>query len=511
MRRNKLCGLKKYVAIGLSLVFAAAIPLSWTACESVEDYLPETYGEWEGNYIYRGNGRSKTTGEEYEKLVESINIDGETLYAADCIDYEIVGDDIYMALYLTVDQSIRESDVHVANALVKYDVQSKEQTLIRYFSNVGDGGTESMALNEPVEIDEIVCVTETEIIVCTEKWNSNSYSYKHNYIGVKFDGSLSENDYSDFYGKRYYGDRYFVEESKSEILYRTWETAEYTTVLSIPANSSVAYHYLEKNGMEGLLIYAYHKQYFEEKDGTAYVYDGIWFYDFVTDESFSLTDGIENMDAANVYNGGDYFIAYEYDTLTYYEQKGCISKEKNSVFSPVRCVLYEISYGETVSASPVCVFDEQLSFENRFTVTSDKIYFCAGGFESAKWIFKTGGHKDYYFVFDRETKTLKKSSPEAYVAGDHTSVEELGKVYAVSCGEYSYYLTIRTLQIGFMAGQEQVLTLMRINPDGTEEALQFGETGSIQLEGAKYCEDMWGSDNYEEYPENIRDFIVRSY
>jgi hypothetical protein len=90
-------------------------------------------------------------------------------------------------------------------------------------------------------------------------------------------------------------------------------------------------------------------------------------------------------------------------------------------------------------------------------------------------------------------------------------VEELGKIYAVSCGEYSYYLTIRTLQIGFMTRPEQVLTLMRINPDGTEEALQFGETGSIQHEGAKYCEDMWGSDNYEEYDENVRDFIVRSY
>ena len=179
----------------------------------------------------------------------------------------------------------------------------------------------------------------------------------------------------------------------------------------------------------------------------------------------------------------------------------------------MRCVLYEITYGETVTASPVCVFDEQLNFVSCTpAITADKIYFCAGGYKSAKWIFKTGGHKDYYFVFDRETKTLKKSSPEAYVAADKTSVEELGKVYAVSCGEYSYYLTIRTIQLGFMAGQEQVLTLMRINPDGTEEALQFGESGSIQLEGAKYCEDMWGDNAYrEEYPKNIRDFIVRAY
>ena len=509
MRRNSLSGFKKYAVIGLSLVFAAAIPLSFSSCESVEDYMPSAYGEWEGNYIYKANGRSKTTGEEYEKLVESVTVDNQTLYAVDCIDYEIVGDEIYMALYLTVDQSVRNS--YVANALVKYDVQSKEQSLIRYFSK-NDGGAESMALNEAVEINEIVCVTETEIIVCTSTWVSSSYSYKYNYIGVKFDGTLSENDYSDFYGKLYYGDRYFVKKTNTEISYRSWEMEEYKTVFSIPANSSVAYDYLEKNGRAGLLIYAYHKQYFEAKDGTAYVYDGIWFYDFVSDESFSLTDGIENMDAANVYNGGDYFVAYKYDILTYYEQKGCISKVEQKVFSPVRCVLYEVDYGETVSASPVCTFDKRLSFAGTPTITADKIYFCASGYKSAKWIFKAGGHKDYYFVFDRETKTLKKSTPEAYVSSDKTSVEELGKIYAVTCGEYSYYLKIHTLQLGMWAGKEQVLTLMRINPDGTEEALQFGESGSIQLEGAKYCEDMWGDNAYrEEYPKNIRDFIVRAY
>ncbi|MBQ8296140.1 MAG: hypothetical protein IJX87_06915 [Clostridia bacterium] len=510
MRQNSFCDWKKHLAIGLSLVFVAAIPLSFSACEKVEDYMPEAYGEWEGNYVYKGNGRSKTTGEEYEKLVESVTVADTTMYAVDCIDYEIIGDEIYMALYLSVGESARDS--YIANALVKYDVKEKTQTLIKYFSPSKSGGTESMTLNEPVEIDKIVCVTDTEIIVCTSKWNSSSYSYKHVYVGVNFDGSLSENIYSDLYGKPYYGDKYFIQGTGEEIRYRTWENAEYKTVLTVPDGASVTYHYLEKGDREGLLIYAYRKQYFETKGGTAYVYDGVWFYDFVTGESFSLTDGIESMEAARVWEGGDYFIAYEYDTVTYYEQKGCISKVEKSVFSPVRCVLYEISYGETVAATPVCVFDERLSFTNSFTVTADKIYFCAGGFESAKWIFKSGGYKDYYYVFDRETKVLKKSTPEAYVSADKTSVEELGKIYAVSCGEYSYYLKIHTLQLGIWAGTKQVLTLMRVNPDGTEEAIQFGESGSIQLEGAKYCQDMWGDNAHkEEYHENIRDFIVRAY
>ncbi|MBQ4268203.1 MAG: hypothetical protein IJB97_00975 [Clostridia bacterium] len=509
MRRNGIRSLKKYAAIGLSLVFAVAIPLSFSACEKVEDYMPETYGEWEGNYIYKGNGRSKTTGEDYEKLVESVTVDGATMYAAGCVDYEIVGDEIYMALYLSIDESVR--DARIANSLVKYDVKEKTQTLIRYFPKSSDGGTESMALTETVEIDEIVCVTDTEIIVCTSKWNGNSYYYKHNYIGVNFDGSLSENDYSDLYGKRLYGDEYFVENTKTGISYRTWENAEYTTVFTCAQDEDFTYEYLEKGDREGLLIYAYQEQYVEEKDDTVYVCGGVWFYDFGSDEKFSLTDGIENLESVRLLEGGDYFVAYEENEVKWYEQRGCISKVEHLENACGNCVLYEISYGETVTATPVYTFDETMSFAGSSYLTEDKIYFQAGRYESAKWVFKDGGYKYYYYALDRETLKLSKTESEEFFAADDVSEEEYAKSLAVTCGEYTYYLKIHTLQLGIWAGKEQVLTLMRINPDNTEEALQFGESGAIQLEGAKYCEEMWGSDGYEAYPENIRDFIVRSY
>ena len=508
MRRNSVQNLKKYAAIGLSLVFATAITLSFSACEKVEDYLPKSYGEWEGNYIYKGNGRSKTTGEEYEKLVESVTVDGATMYAAGCVDYEIVGDEIYMALYLSVDESVRDS--YFANALVKYDVKEKTQTLIKYFSSGESGGTESMSLNEPVEIDEIVCVTDTEIVVCTSKWNSGSYYYKHAYIGVNFDGSLSENIYSDLYGKPYYGDKYFVKATETELSYRTWENAEYTTVFTCAQDEYFTYEYLEKGDREGLLIYEYGNRVVVDEVDAGNVCEGVYFFDFTENRLLTLAEGFER--GVSAVDGGEYFISYEYANVTWYEQRGCISKVEHTECCRVNCVLYEISYGETVAATPVCTLDKTMGFSNALQVTESKIYLSGGRYESAKWIFKDGGYENYYYVFDRETKKLTKSTPEAYVSADKTSVEELGKIYAVSCGEYTYYLKIHTIQLGIWAGTTQVLTLMRINPDNTEEALQFGESSSIQLEGAKYCEDMWGDNAHrEEYPENIRDFIVRAY
>ena len=62
------------------------------------DVVPEEYGEWDNNYVYRGNGRSKTTGEDYEQLVNSVEIEGENYTVLACADFEIKGDDVYMIL-----------------------------------------------------------------------------------------------------------------------------------------------------------------------------------------------------------------------------------------------------------------------------------------------------------------------------------------------------------------------------------------------------------------------------
>ena len=55
---------KKLFCIGLALA-----TLFLSACEdpTFEELIPESYGAWEGNYIYRGNVRSKTTGENPER------------------------------------------------------------------------------------------------------------------------------------------------------------------------------------------------------------------------------------------------------------------------------------------------------------------------------------------------------------------------------------------------------------------------------------------------------------
>ena len=132
-------GLKRVLTIALTALFAFAA-LCVSACQTMEDVIPETYGEWEQNYLYRGNGRTKTTGEDYEKLVETVEIDGASYNAIYCLDSKIHGDDMYMLLVCQKggeDLTVRyytgggwKYRLDVVHCLVSYNIKDKTQKLL---------------------------------------------------------------------------------------------------------------------------------------------------------------------------------------------------------------------------------------------------------------------------------------------------------------------------------------------------------------------------------------------
>ena len=73
--------MKKLLCLIFALLLSSTIVFS-TGCgcdfKGVEDILPslEEYGEWDGNYMYRGNVRVKTSGEDEQLLIPEITYNG---------------------------------------------------------------------------------------------------------------------------------------------------------------------------------------------------------------------------------------------------------------------------------------------------------------------------------------------------------------------------------------------------------------------------------------------------
>lgn len=96
--------MKKIYLLFLSLVLIFFL----VGCQEEADFIPGSYGDWDSNYIYLGNHRIKTTGEELVPLIDSVTYDG-VMYNSHIehgievegfrtVDYFIFEDRIYLIL-----------------------------------------------------------------------------------------------------------------------------------------------------------------------------------------------------------------------------------------------------------------------------------------------------------------------------------------------------------------------------------------------------------------------------
>lgn len=109
--------MKKIIVIIMLVLLSFAL----VGCKSYEDYIPleEAYGSWDGNYIYYGNVRCKTTGEDEQLLVEEIYYN-EQIYKIDSLQkFDYINNDIYMIMSFN-----NENDQYI-NVFLKYDIMNK--------------------------------------------------------------------------------------------------------------------------------------------------------------------------------------------------------------------------------------------------------------------------------------------------------------------------------------------------------------------------------------------------
>lgn len=146
MKKIKVSNLFKCIfAVALVLIVLPGCDCTTT----VEDLTPDpsAYCEWDGNYIYRGNMRAKTTGEDVELLLSSVEINGE-IYDIGAVTssskYRFVDNNTLIFLASvnkrTVEQPLsytdqKEDEKQIKSIIVRYSLKEKTHEILHVSYN----------------------------------------------------------------------------------------------------------------------------------------------------------------------------------------------------------------------------------------------------------------------------------------------------------------------------------------------------------------------------------------
>ena len=116
--------MKKLLCLIFALLLSSTIVFS-TGCgcdfKDVEDILPslEEYGEWDGNYMYRGNVRAKTSGEDEQLLIPEITYNGVVYPLSELIDsvsYRFFDDNTIFLFATNLKPKAKDEDPEQSNS-----------------------------------------------------------------------------------------------------------------------------------------------------------------------------------------------------------------------------------------------------------------------------------------------------------------------------------------------------------------------------------------------------------
>lgn len=229
--------MKKIKASNLfKCIFAVALVLivlpSCDCTTSVADLTPDPseYCEWDGNYIYRGNMRAKTTGEDVELLLSSVEINGE-IYDIGAITsrskYRFVDNNTLIFLASvnkrTVEQPLsytdqKEDEKQIKSIIVRYSLKEKTHEILHVSYNY-DFDYYSIKKYDP----------ELGIVVVANGWE---FVYIHYLEGEEFEPL----DGKDTYYTNLIGDYVFLIGKKS-VYYGRYFEKEFTYLRENSTNS----------------------------------------------------------------------------------------------------------------------------------------------------------------------------------------------------------------------------------------------------------------------------------
>lgn len=506
--------IKKLLTIGLSILFAFGA-LCISACQGMDDIIPEAYGEWEQNYLYRGNGKTKTTGEDYEKLVETVEIDGEPYNAIYCLDSKIEADDIYMLLVcqkggedLTVGGYTGggwEWRLDVVHCLVVYNIKDKTQKLLTADQKIVREGTEYFY--RPTEMEGIfderillrASVRETSKINGNSQWINMVEWYTLDLDGVLLNPSIEYGNEWEWVSDEYLvAEIYDMESGRRHLYYRMSDLSDPVFIYEV--TSGTEWSYVEQNGVKGLLIREY---YNKTTSNESKALGEIKFYNFATK---TMSERVSIRKYARFYGDYNYVKTYEYKTVEYYKKWN----EKDSRFVETDNALYRLVYDENgVHLEEFFDLTEGHSF-SIYGVREDKILFYEAWYQDHRGCMY-GGSEHSYCEWDltAEKGTATDFDTIKVMEDEYSAIYEQEKGIVV--GDYIYFLHEEQISGGLMGKSTLAYMLKRRNvKTGDLEVMQvWHEEDNDSEDNRKFCEEFWFIGIENAY--NFYEFTVRSY
>ena len=479
--------MKKNSFVILSLIFCCLLLFS-TSC-TLKEITPTSYGSWDGNYIYRGNGKCKTTGEDYQTLVNSLLIDGVEFEVTDCVDYLISKDDIYMLLECNADNSVTLDEQNSSTAIkviVKYNVTNKTQSLIWVVNVVEEQDYSYVYRLAEIFNDRII------LQITVSGWDY----YEHEYYSIAFNGEVLsyEEDYSEDWArvsKNYVVAKIYNHETNSNELY--YRTNEFSAPIFMYGSADYyEWYYVSKDGVEGILI----KNESYNSETLKYTTKNLIFYCFQTK---TISSPLVISKVAELY--GDYGFVKLYDRTTHTYRKFSSGRYYNATVNvEADNKLYEIKYSQNGIS-----LQEMLDFtDNRnvlvYGVTKDMILYGEKEYHDA-FGCSDGGPETKLYNYDvtlGKRSNISNNDLEGPIKLEDEIAFHYEKNSGYTFGNYLYFIHTEEVFGGFWVGNVPFYHLKRINLQTNQiETMQFlpESANFVDEDGVlNYCKELWGDD-----------------
>lgn len=484
--------------------------------QSFSNLVPEEYGAWENYYIYHGNVRSKTTGENAELLVTMVEVDGEEYTVTNCADSDIFGDTIYMCLNLAVPNAGGKLQME---ALVEYDLKTKEQALLMTEHRCETGEEGLVYEYHPYSVEMVTAeglvVYGQRATMRVEGETEERVASETVYFSVGLDGTFVGELAANPYGYIQMAEGQFLQTVTSStssdvtLTYLTWGMDEGVPIYTYDNDKVYVETEFVNEGSQGFLL----KTYALEELGEPENYYGdklrkVEFFDLSAMELTCLYEGDSHVEWVGIPENR-YFITYDYEEISYQYRSG--------LFQPVtegratikkNCVVYRIDYtAEGATANIAYTFDEKYGLSSVAGVDATKnLYLQLEWYESAGGL-SNGGRQAQAYKVEVCTSNGKMSAvdDEEWRSARNVCYGTYQAEVGVTFGQYAYYIEAVKLNT-VLDRTSYAYSLYRYDTSQKKTEVMQLWASTDGYEGEKYCRLMW-----KENGGSIYEFAVRNY
>ena len=504
--------MKKMTTITAGLLAFCVIGAGCQIHQTFDNLVPEEYGAWENYYIYHGNVKSKTTGEDSAYLVTEVTA-GEDSYKVECCtDSEVLQDDIYMCLTLT---STGADFTGQKEALLVYNVATKLQKtlMLDYTCQAEDGLTYIYHPYSIENLDEdgLLLYGQRETIAVDENGVEHT-EYISVYFTIDCEGNFKEEGNLGGNGYTRIGDEYFIkkdgdaESGAATIYYLTFGMEEGMPICTFDNNEVyVECEFVETESVEGFLL----KTYALEDVTALENYQGerlqkVEFFNPKTNETTLLYSGNTFVEWVDI-PSATYFITYEYASVQYTTKSGMFDEPTSqTAVLKKNCTVQQIVYStDKVETKVKYTFKEGMGLQGvRGVDRQGNMYLSLEWYESAVGC-KNGGHQSKNYKLNLGEDKLQQVKQEEW-----NKAKEIcqGSRATVACGpSYRYY--IERIALNTVNNKTSyAYRLQRYDESKkTTDVMQLWKgVGSDEQE--KYSEMMWKNNGGD-----MDNFIVRPF